>query len=364
MSLTLWPRQVAARAAVLDALERGVGRQLVALPTGVGKSVLAANLAGEFARTLFLVHREELLAQAVATFLRARPGADVSWIGRGRRCPATSARFVVAMVQTASTLRFREDAFDLIVVDECHHAKSESWSALIQKFSPRLLLGLSATPFRQDGRALVPDPFHALTYEMTTVEAIMEGVLARPRVVQVATAADLSGVKVVAGEFAENSLARRVNLRDRNDLVVEAFKREAGDRRALLFSAGVDHAREMARLFTAAGIRADWVSGEDLEREKKIRAFKAGHLQVLANSHLLTEGYDDPGVSAVIVARPVRSVGLYAQMIGRGLRQHPGKADCLLLECLDREGGDVRSAAPLVAALAEAETSRLVEVPA
>jgi superfamily II DNA or RNA helicase len=331
--MELKPRQQQAYDAVFTALNQGITRQLIALPTGVGKTVLGAHIAKNFQKTLFLAHRMELISQTATTMSRVAPEIPQGFIMQGRHDPAP---FTVGMIQTTYNRlnRISPDAFDCVILDECHHSAAKTWRAVADHFKPRLRLGLSATPERADGAPL-SNLFDAIVYSMTLGDAVNENYLVPPKCVQISTQTNLDKVRCTAGDFNQGDLERTLNTPNRNRLIVDAYKKHGADRKAVCFTAGVQHAMDIAATFQSAGIAGDWISGDDPQRMEKLADFAAGKIQVLANAMLLTEGWDDPGTSAVLMARPTKSRSLYAQMVGRGLRLCEGKADCLLLDFVD-----------------------------
>jgi len=329
----LKPRQRQAHAAIFNALSKGITRQLIAIPTGTGKTVLACHVAKEFPRTLFLAHRMELIAQTSATMSRVAPEVQQGFILQGRHDPAP---FTLGMIQTTYNRlnRLEPDAFDLVVFDECHRSAAKTWRTVADHFTPKLRLGLSATPERADGAPL-SNLFDAIVYSMTLGDAVNEGYLVPPKCVQISTHTNLDKVRCTAGDFNQGDLERTLNTPNRNKLIVDAYRKHGSDRKSVCFTAGVQHAMDIADAFQSAGIAGDWISGDDPQRTEKLTRFARGEIQVLANAMLLTEGWDDPETSGVLMARPTKSRSLYAQMVGRGLRLAEGKTDCLLLDFAD-----------------------------
>jgi superfamily II DNA or RNA helicase len=330
-------RQKAAFVSVFEGLRiRRQGSMLVSVPTGVGKTMLSLAVSFEFRRVLFLVHRRELLTQTLSTYgrLGGVRGVDGGVVGGVER---NEAHLVVMMVQTlARRLReFSPVEFDLVVCDEAHHAVARDWRVVLEYFLPELHLGLSATPERLDGRAL-SDLYPSLAYFMTVREAVSEGLLVSPTVIEVGSRVDLSRVKRSRGDFNAGALERAVNVRERNELVLRSFVEFADGRgRAVGFTAGVSHARDLAELFSDAGIPAVSVAGSDSDRVERLRALDSGAARVVFNSMLLTEGWDDPLVDTVLMCRPTQSKALYVQAVGRGLRLSEGKVDCLVIDFTD-----------------------------
>lgn len=335
-ALPLKPRQQAAHDAVFERLSQGIGRQLVALPTGVGKTVLACHIARQFPRALFLCHREELIGQTARTMARIDPDRTQGVIGPDAH---QIAAFTVGMIQTVHRRLDRIDpgTFDLLIIDEAHHAAARTWRQVADHFTPRLRLGLSATPERADGAPL-SNLFDEVTYSMTVAEAVAEGLLVEPTCLLCRSPADLSTARSLGGDLNEGDLQELVNTPGRNAYIVEKYQEHAAERRAVCFTAGVQHAQDLADAFQSAGISADWVSGGDPARAEKVERFAAGGFQVLCNAMILTEGWDDPGVEAVLLARPTKARTLYAQMVGRGLRLADGKRDCLIVDFVDNAG--------------------------
>jgi superfamily II DNA or RNA helicase len=332
--MLLKPRQQQAYDAVFTALNQGIGRQLVALPTGVGKTILACEIAKKFKKTLFLAHRMELISQTANAMSRVAPELPQGFIVQGAH--NTEATFTVGMIQTVFNRlnRINPKEFDLVVIDEAHHSCAKTYRTVADHFEPRLRLGLSATPERSDGAPL-SNLFDAITYSMNLGDAINEGYLVPPKCIQVTTKTSLDRVRCTAGDFNQGDLERTLNTPARNRLIVDAYRKHGGERRTVCFTAGVQHAKDVAASFQKAGIAGEWISGDDPNREEKLSRFRAGEIRVLANAMLLTEGWDDPATSCVIMARPTKSRGLYAQCVGRGLRLAEGKTDCLLLDLVD-----------------------------
>lgn len=334
LGVPLRPHQVTARERVFDALDRGVTRQLLAMATGTGKTLAAAAIAGKFRSVLFLVHRQELLEQTIDTFAKAHPGEPMGVIW-GRNTDH-HARFSVGMVQTVHNRldKIPSDAFDMVIPDECHRYGSRTFKAVLEHFRPRLRLGLSATPERYDGAPL-SNLFDEVTFEYNVRDAVLDGMLVPPVGVWIRTDTDLDEVHTVAGDLNQGELAATVDTPGRNHLVVDKYLEHASGRRAVVFCVSIAHAQNVARAFQDAGIKADWVSGDDADRREKMQALRDGRLTVLANALLMVEGFDEPSISAILMARPTKSKVLYTQAVGRGLRLHPGKSDVVILDFAD-----------------------------
>lgn len=197
-----------------------------------------------------------------------------------------------------------------------------------------LLLGVTATPDRGDGQGL-DHLFDEVVATYDILWGIRSGYLSDLRGKRVELAGlDLSDVKVSRGDYQAGDAGRALQEAGSADAVVRAWQDHAPGRQTLVFTPTVALAQEMAAEFVGAGVPAGWVSGETPldERRRTLADFSAGRLRVLANCAVLTEGYDEPSVSCVVVARPTKSRALYTQMVGRGTRRHPDKTDCLVLD--------------------------------
>jgi superfamily II DNA or RNA helicase len=336
--MKLKPRQLEAQTAIFEALDRGVTRQLVSLPTGVGKTVLACHVACNHQSTLFLCHRQELLAQTAATMKRIAPDLEHGFIRPGEHRIEPEG-FTIGMIQTVYNRldRLHPDAFDCVIVDEAHHAASRTWREVLDHFQPRLRLGLTATPERLDGLAL-SNLFDEITYSMNLGDAVKEQYLVPPSAIQCLTSLNISEVHTRGGDFAENELANLVDDPARNAFIAEKYLEHCAGRKAIAFACNIAHAKNLVSACSDAGITAEWISGDDPDRTAKLERFARGEYQVLANFQILTEGFDDRSVDAILLCRPTKSKSLFAQMIGRGLRLNEGKTDCKVLDFVDNAG--------------------------
>jgi superfamily II DNA or RNA helicase len=336
--------------AVRDAYRRGIRRQLVCLPTGTGKTVVFSQLPRFFKmkhRMLVLAHREELLEQARDKMTRANPELRVD-VEQGARRARADANVVIASVPTlgrersSRLLSLPRDEFFLFVVDEAHHAINATYRRILEHFgvfepnTKRLLVGFTATPKRGDGQGL-DRVFQEIVFSRDLPEMVKAGFLAPLAGWRVETDVDLSSVKTRMGDYVVSQLSEAVNVDRRNAVVVKAHAELLEDRPTICFCADVAHAESLGKAFRAANVPAAAVSGamDRAERAAILARFRAGELRVLTNCMLLTEGYDEPSVAGIILARPTKSELLYAQMIGRGTRLHRGKENVTVVDIVD-----------------------------
>lgn len=357
--ILLRPYQQAAVEHVAARWRAQVRRIVLVAATGSGKTILAARFilgaAAKGKRALFLVHRREIIAQAWGKIVEAGVSEDDCGVimGDGRIThPVTrelfDARRPGARVQVASTqtliARVTRDeagaivarswpAADLVFVDECHHASSRTWSEILAHYreAGATIIGLTATPERADGRGL-DEHFDELHLVATPAELMAAGYLVRPRIFTSERAPDLKGVSVRGGDYAPGELARACDRPQLVGDVVAHYQRHGQGQRAVVFAAGVEHSRHFAEAFRAAGIDAEHLDGKtpNDERDAILTRLREGTTRVVCNVGVLTEGWDEPLVGCVILARPTKSVGLYLQMAGRGLRPAEGKVAVLL----------------------------------
>ena len=234
MTFQLWPHQLAAIDAVKSAIRDGRQSGVVSSPTGTGKSATGATLACDLGwPTLVLVHRDELARQWQATFDRVWPEASVGVVQADRDEWDDGQDVVVASVPSLHDCRLPKmprDRFRFVIVDECHHAPAATWSAVLDHFRSRFILGLSATPYRLDGKGLADRFGREPLYVYALRQAIEDGRLARLTQYAIETGADLDTVGHRAGDFIDGELSTCVNTPARNAVVVEAFEKHASDR--------------------------------------------------------------------------------------------------------------------------------------
>ncbi len=343
--LALREYQTEALQAILASKAEGITRQLVALPTGTGKTILFGALAKELeTRTIVIAHREELLTQAKDKIQLVYPKADIGIVKAERNEIAN--QIVVASIQTISRPnrleQMQEQGFNLLIVDEAHHAISDSYRTVIEGLGfmgddpTRLLVGLTATPKRMDGLGL-DNVFQQVVFQRSLPTMIAAGYLCDLKAIRVKAGTDLKGIHTRAGDFAPGELEAVCNTKERNSIIVKAYSHYAGQRKAAAFCTGVQHSQDLAEAFNSEGIKAAAVYGDmdPTDRRDALQAYAKGDIQILTNCEVLTEGWDDPGTDCLIMARPTKSSGLYTQMIGRGTRLYPGKENCMVLEFTD-----------------------------
>lgn len=335
--MELRPYQQEAREAV-EHQWREVDRTLLVLPTGCGKTIVFASVTADRVsagdRVLILAHRGELLEQA-ADKLRQAVGLGCAVEKAGESCLGSWYRVVVGSVQTLMREKrleqFPPDYFGTIVIDEAHHAVSDSYRRILDHFSDAKVLGVTATPDRGDMRDLGA-VFESLAYEYTLPRAIREGYLTPIQALTVPLTLDISGVSMQSGDFKASEIDTALD--PYLEQIAGEMAQLCADRKTVVFLPLVKTSQKFRDILNGHGFRAVEVNGESTDRAEVLADFDAGKYNVLCNSMLLTEGWDCPSVDCVVVLRPTKVRGLYCQMVGRGTRLSPGKENLLLLDFL------------------------------
>lgn len=305
---------------------------MVVLATGLGKTWLSAFDADrpEFRRVLFVAHRDEILTQAMETFRVCRPGARLGRYTGGQKDLDSNVLFasIQTLGRTAHLRRFAPDTFDYIVVDEFHHASARTYRALIEHFTPKFLLGLTATPDRMDGGDLLGLCQDNLVFQCDAFEGIERGLLSAFSYFGVSDTVDYSNIPWRGGRFDEKDLELALATQARAQNAFEQHTRLAGaGTRTLGFCCSQRHADFMADFFRAKGLRCASVhaGASSAPRASSLQGLRNGDLDVLFAVDMFNEGVDVPEIDTVLMLRPTESTTIWMQQFGRGLRKAPGK---------------------------------------
>ncbi len=360
------------------AREGGHHRNLLVSATGTGKTVMAAvdyarlRTRMRRSRLLFVAHREEILAQSRATFAHALrdPSFGELWVGGAR---PTAFEHVFASVQSLSASgieRIDPRHFDVVVVDEFHHAAATSYARLLERLEPVELLGLTATPERSDGLPVLHWFEGRIAAELRLWDAIDQHRLTPFAYYGIADELDLREIPWRRG--AGYDVQRLTSAITGTDVwarrVVGQLERHVArvdEVRALGFCVSVDHARYMARVFEEHGIRAVavWADTPDDERRQALADLAAARVNVVFSVDLFNEGVDVPAVDTLLMLRPTESPVLFLQQLGRGLRRSAGKTVCTVLDFVGQHRREFRYDRRFQALLggSRAEVARQVE---
>ncbi len=326
------------------------GAPLVILPTGAGKSLVAAEIAKQVAekggdrRVLILAHRKELLEQNYAKLSQLMPWGRLGLYSAGLNRRDTSAQIVVAGVQSVYNKAEELGRFSLVQIDEVHLVPPEGegrYRTLIEglrRVNPAVrFLGMTATPYRLGSGLLTNsgDVWTGVAYEANIRDLIEQGYLCPLISKGSRFQANLAGVATRGGEFVSADMERAFNRLDLIEAAIEEVVRHGEDRKSwLLFAAGVAHATAIAAVLNRVGIPCGSVTGETppILRQQILDDFKHGRLRAVVNVDVLSTGFDHPGIDLIAVLRATKSTALWVQICGRGCRIAPDKENCLVLD--------------------------------
>ena len=326
------------------------GNTLVVAPTGAGKTIMLSALVGERhkkgKRILVIQHRDELVKQNKEKFEKVNPYITTSIVnGTVKHWDGDA---VFSMIQTMSRDRNLRDRplFDMVVIDEGHHAAAPTYTKVIEAVrednDKAEIVGFTATPNRGDGKGL-RSVFNNCAHQIELATLIREGFLVRPKsyVIDLGVGDQLDKVTKRGKEYDMQEVASIMDRQVINNRIVDEWKEKAGGRKTVVFCSTVAHAAHVCDAFVTAGIKSNYVTGETDKDERAAMLYdlEFGDTQVIVNVAVLTEGFDAPPVSCIILTRPCSQKGTMVQMIGRGLRildpeLYPNiiKTDCIVMD--------------------------------
>ncbi len=329
--MILRPYQRKAVKSCLSALKKH-GNTLLIAATGAGKTVMISEVInkviGRKGRAMVVQHRDELTSQNSNTFIHMFPNTYISFYNANKK--SWRGQVVFSMIQTLAKDKALTDmpAMDLIVVDEAHHCSSDSYrklTAKVMELNPNVnILGCSATPERSDKKGL-KDTFDNVAENITISELVQSGHLVPPRgmIIDIGTQKALSRVKKTASDYNMAEVEAIQNSKVLNNKIIEHWEAEAINRPTLAFCSTIQHAEDVRDAFRDAGHTSEALSSHTPKKERReiLKRFDNGEIQVLNNPMILTEGYDSPICSCIMLLRPSSHKSTMVQMIGRGLRK-------------------------------------------
>ncbi len=340
MRYTILPhqKQILDRLAVVR--EMGVKRNLVVAATGTGKTVVSAfdyKLFSEANRNrlLFVAHRQEILVQSRNAYRSVLVDANFGDVWVGQYKPVGGIDHLFVSVQTFNSKydeifsNLPQNYYDYIVIDEAHHSTADSYRKVLEHFSPKLLIGLTATPERMDGVSLLPDFDNQISAEIRLPKALDEGLLTPFQYLCISDNTDLTDDDLMQGcKYVATKLTGKLCNKERVGLIVNRLRYYLPDEtkcRALGFCATKEHARYMAEAFRTLGLKADYLTSDRDDRELLNKQLTNGDINYLFVVDMFNEGIDIPSVDTVLFLRPTESLTVFLQQLGRGLRLYPGK---------------------------------------
>ena len=333
-------------------------KALIVAATGAGKSVMMAELAkrwldkwpsGEYKRILFVVHDQRLVAQNSKTFKGYTGNEDVGIYCAGLGFKDTDNQVIFASRQSLGKNPNVCGSFQLIIIDEVHsvsfHKKDGEYNKILDCQTGVPVVGFTATPYRLDNGFIYGDDdrclFPRISYEIGAKQLIEQGFLSRPSYPDVLDGIEINtkGIKRSGGDFVKKDISRLMmgeNLQIVNDSL-DIWERQAKGRKVTIaFACSIEHGEALHKEATSRGISAVLIHSKTAmnrhEKEQLLNDIKEARYSLIININMLTTGFDAPIVDCILLLRPTLSAQLFVQMIGRGLRLHPGKEDCLILD--------------------------------
>jgi len=331
------------------------GNTLAVAPTGAGKTIMLSAVTGRMigepakgtgGKACVLAHRDELTGQNLNKFGRVNPQLTTSIVDAKEKSWRGQVTFAMVPTLARKDNLDQMPAIDLLVIDEAHHAAADSYRRIIDTALHRnpmcRIYGVTATPNRGDKRGLRP-VFSNVADQIRIGELIASGHLVPPRtfVIDVGVQDELNKVRRTADDFDMAEVDAIMNRSPVTEAVIRHWREKAGERQTVVFCSTISHARNVTDAFNAAGVAAGFIHGEmaDADRNATLAVYASGKLRVIVNVAVLTEGWDHPPTSCVVLLRPSSYKSTMIQMVGRGLRtvspeEHPGviKTDCILLD--------------------------------
>jgi superfamily II DNA or RNA helicase len=327
--------------AAVDDIERAIaaGRNvLFQLATGAGKTVIAAKVAENASvarseRVLIFTHRREILNQTSRklSFGNLDHGLIKAGLNVNLDYPIQVASIQTFWARCMRTKKIPLPQADLIIIDEAHHVRASTWARILDAYPNARRLGLTATPCRSDGKGL-GNYFDVLIEGPPVAELTPQWLV--PVIYYAPTNPNLKGVKIRAGDYQITALSKRVNRPDLiGDIVSHWFKFGEG-RKTIVFAVDVPHSTSIKDEFVKAGVKAEHLDAHTpkSDRDNILDRLSSGETQVVVNVGIISEGFDCPAASCIILARPTRQLGLYRQMAGRGLRPAAEKSSLILID--------------------------------
>lgn len=343
MTIKLRPYQEEAISTILETFTQK-NRQYIEMPTGSGKTITFFCYAQRFhKRILIIAPSRQLMHQIYETALQLYDINDVSRKGDRIDDAVKSVHIVTIQSLRPDYCHFLTNyPFDLIIIDEAHHSCALSYEKFLQTRSADIsngitkLLGVTATPDRLDEK-LLEHTLNQCSFKIAVDQLIEKKYLSDIEGFSVRTGIDISHVDDHNGDFSIRQLYNKLSTDSRNSLIIELISKHMKERKTIVFCINVVHSKQINKALNSIGISSGHIDGQmdHEQRQSILSSFREGNISVLCNCQLLSEGFDEPCIDGIILARPTKSKALFNQMIGRGLRIFPGKQNCKIIDIVD-----------------------------
>lgn len=334
--------QIEALQALEDTVAEDYSKAMVVMATGLGKTYLAAFFAEQFNKILFIAHRQEIIKQAKDSFehVLKKSGGLLYGLEKDVDHDMLFASIFTLSIQD-QLHNFNPNEFDLIIIDEFHHAAAKSYERVIDYFKPEFMLGLTATPERTDGQDVFTICDGNVAYEITFIQAIQRGWLAPFTYYGIIDDIDYSQIKWLGHQYDQQQLLIEQLNTERAEHIFEKWIKYK-QTRTLGFCSSVKQANFLADFFVEQGFKAISLTSQttSMSRDEAIRKLESGAIDIIFTVDLFNEGVDIPSVDTLLFTRPTESMVVFTQQIGRGLRKHEDKEKCVIIDLI----GNYRSA--------------------
>jgi len=316
---------------------KGYQKGIIVLPTGTGKTILSAlDVKRTGGHGLFIVHRLDILKQSIGAYQKVwptlRPGILTGEVEDNvEKCDVLFAS-KDTLRQPEVLARFSKNAFSYVVVDEVHHGQSPSYREIFEYFTPKFMLGMTATPDRADRKDIFELFDYNKVFEVTQQEAIEDGYLVPYSYFGLVDNVDYSKIRYQNNRYSVDDLERFLIIPERNEAILREFLDKGCGDKAIGFCCSIEHANRMADFFNEHGISAAAITSETPHREITIALFRENKINVVFTVDLFNEGVDFPNVRVLLFLRPTESKTVFVQQLGRGLRLCTGKDKVKILD--------------------------------
>lgn len=336
--------EIAPRFAQIEALEElsktyeeGYRKALVVMATGLGKTYLAAFFAKQFIRVLFIAHREEILKQAEKSFKNVMPDLETGLYNGVEKDGEKAAVFasIYTLSRQKHMKRFSPNDFDLIIIDEFHHAAANTYQRVLEYFQPQFLLGITATPDRNDNRDIYSICEGNLAYKIDFLQAIGHGWLSPFNYYGVYDETDYSQITWLGSRYDEEQLLAVQLKESYAERILRAWEKHKQNR-SLVFCSSIRQAEFLSEFFNGSGYNTLALTSNSTGRDRSdsIKMLDKGELDAIFTVDLFNEGVDIPSVDTLLFVRPTESLTVFTQQVGRGLRLHENKSHCVIIDLI------------------------------